>query len=136
MSGSIMEFSQDLADVVAPPPLPKGVYKAEIIGAVARTSNTTGNMYASIPMRISADEYPADFTEGDPDGIVLTYNRLLMEDTPTARWRWRQFMERIGGPMGRTVDLNSLIGLTATVEVTHQEYEGEQQAQIAKILAP
>jgi hypothetical protein len=45
------------------------------------------------------------------------------------------FLEKCGGPLGRTVDLNALIGLTATVEITHQEYEGEQRAQIARILA-
>jgi hypothetical protein len=48
----------------------------------------------------------------------------------------RQFLERVGAPLSNRVDLNSLIGLTATVEITHQEYEGEQRAQIARILAP
>jgi hypothetical protein len=136
MSGSIMQFSQDLADAQPPPPLPKGPYPAEIIGAVERTSNATGNLYASIQFRIGADNYPADYTEGDPDGTVLTFNRLLIEDTPQSRWRWRKFLENVGGPLGRSVDLNSLIGLSATIEVVHQEYEGEQQASISKILAP
>jgi len=131
-----MQFSQDLADAVAPPPLPKGPYPAEIIGAAERVSNTTGNTYAQIQFRISADNYPADYTEGDPDGLVLSYNRLLIEDTPQARWRWRRFLENVGGPLGRTVDLSTLIGLSATIEVVHQEYEGEQQASISKILAP
>jgi hypothetical protein len=136
MSGSILEFSQDLSDAVAPAPLPVGPYPAEIIGAVSRTSSTSGNQYASITFRINADSYPADYTDGDPDGTVLAYNRLLMEDTPQARWRWRQFMERIGGPLSRSIDLNTLIGLHASVEISHQEYEGEQRAQIARILAP
>jgi hypothetical protein len=136
MSGSIMQFSQDLSEALPPPPLPKGPYPAEIIGAVERTSNTTGNQYASIQFRISADSYPADYTEGDPDGTVLTYNRLLLEDTPAMRWAWRKFLESVGGPLSRTVDLNALVGLSASVEVVHQEYEGEQRASISKILAP
>lgn len=136
MSGSILEFSQDITDAKPPPPLPVGPYRAEIIGASARISSTSGNRYASIQFRIGSDSYPADYTDGDPDGTVLSYNRLLMEDTPQARYRWRQFLERVGGPLGRSVDLNALIGLTGTVDITHNEYEGEMQAQIARILAP
>jgi hypothetical protein len=138
MSGSntILQFSQDITDAPAPAPLPKGPYPAEIIGAVSRTSATSGNQYASIQFRVNADNYPADYTDGDPDGTVLSYNRLLMEDTPQMRYRWRQFLERVGGPLGRNVDLNALVGLSGTIDVTHNEYEGEQQAQIARILAP
>ena len=136
MSGSIMEFSSDIGEAVAPPPLPAGPYTAEIVAAVRKTSATSGNEYAAISMRISPEQYPADFLGGDPDGTVLSYNRLLLEDTPQARWRMRQFMERCGGPMGRSIDLNSLIGLTCVVEITHQEYEGEMRAQISRVLAP
>ena len=136
MSGSILTFSEDITNAQPPPPLPVGPYPAEIIGAQRRTSATSGSDYASITMRINAESYPADYTDGDPDGTTLQYNRLQIEDTPVSRHRWRVFMERVGGPLGRSVDLNSLIGLTCTVEITHQEYEGEQRAQIARILAP
>lgn len=136
MSGSIFQFSQDLNDATPPPPLPVGPYPAEIVSAVTRVSATSGNEYASITFRVNPDAYPADFTDGNPDGTELLYNRLAWEDTPQARWRWRQFMERVGGPLSRTVDLNSLIGLHATIDVSHQEYEGEMRAQIARILAP
>jgi hypothetical protein len=136
MSGSIFNFSQDLNDATPPPPLPVGPYPAEIVGAVARVSNTSGKEYASITWRVNPDAYPADWPDGNPDGTELTYNRLQLEDNGTNRWRWRQFMERVGGPLSRSVDLNSLIGLHGTIDVTHQEYEGEQRAQIARILAP
>ena len=136
MSGSIMTFSQDLSDAQPPPPLPVGPYPAEIIGATWRTSATSGKEYAQIVFRVHAENYSADYTEGNPDGTELMYNRLQKEDTPQARWRWRQFMERVGGPLTRSVDLNLLIGLNATIDVSHQEYEGEQRAQIARILAP
>jgi hypothetical protein len=135
-SGSILSFSEDITNAVAPPPLPAGPYPAEIIGAQKRVSPTTGNEYAQIMFRIAASSYPADYTDGDPDGTTLSYNRLLIEDTPQSRHRWRVFMERCGGPLGRTIDLNSLVGLTATVDISHQEYEGEMRAQIARILAP
>jgi hypothetical protein len=136
MSGSILTFSEDITNAEAPPPLPVGPYPAEIVGAQRRTSATSGKDYAQIVMRINAESYPADYTDGDPDGTTLSYNRLQMDDTPQSRWRWRQFMERVGGPMGRSVDLNALVGLTCTVDITHQEYEGEDRAQITRILAP
>jgi hypothetical protein len=136
MSGTILTFSEDITNAEPPPPLTVGPYPAEIIGAQRRTSNTSGKDYAQIMMRVNADNYPADYTDGDPDGTTLSYNRLQMEDTPVSRHRWRVFMERCGGPLGRSIDLNALIGLTCTVEITHQEYEGEQRAQIARVLAP
>lgn len=136
MSGSILTFSEDITNAQPPPPLPIGPYPAEIIGAQRRTSPTSGNDYAQIMCRINAEAYPADYSDGDPDGTVLSYNRMVMEDTPQSRHRWRVFMERCGGPLGRSIDLNALIGLTLTVEITHQEYEGEQRAQIARVLAP
>ena len=43
-------------------------------------------------------------------------------------------MERLGGPLSMEIDVNSLIGLWANVEVVHQEYEGEMRAQISKLL--
>lgn len=131
----IMEFSQDLSTAEAPPPLPIGQYLGEIIGAEPRVSQTSGNTYAAIQFRIHADQYPADFTEGDPDGITLTYNRLLLQDTPRDRWRWRKFLEAVGGRLSKQIDLTDLLGLTATLDVTHDEYEGERRAQIYRIIA-
>src|SRR3954453_644268 len=136
MSGSILEFSEDITNSAPPAPLPPGPYPAEIIGAQKRVSSTSGKEYAQIIFRINAEAYPADYTEGDPDGTPLSYNRLQVDDSANSRHRWRVFLEKCGGPLGRTVDLNALIGLTATVEINHNEYEGEQRAQIARILAP
>lgn len=136
MSGSILAFSEDITNAPVPQPLPVGPYPAEIIGAQKRVSPTTGNEYVQVMMRINPESYPADFTDGDPDGTTLSYNRLQADDTGVNRHRWRVFMEKVGGPLGRQIDLNSLIGLTCTVEITHQEYDGEQRAQIARVLAP
>jgi hypothetical protein len=135
-TGSILSFSEDITNALPPPPLPPGAYPAEIIGAQKRVSPTSGREYAAITFRIPASSYPADFTDGDPDGTQLSYNFLRIEDTPQARHRWRQFLERVGGPLGRNVDLNALIGLTAVVDITQQEFEGEMRPQIARILAP
>jgi hypothetical protein len=45
-------------------------------------------------------------------------------------------MEKLGGPLGHEIDCNALIGLWANIDVTHQEYEGEMRANIARVLAP
>jgi hypothetical protein len=133
---SILEYGSDLAQAEPPVPLPPGPYPAEIIGCTEKVSNNTGSKYLNVIFRINAESYPADYTEGDPDGTELHYNRILTDDTGRNRFRMRQFLERIGAPLSNRVDLNTLVGLTATVEIAHQEYEGENRAQIARILAP
>jgi len=132
---SIIEFSEDISQAEAPTPLPVGEYPAEIRGATQKTSNA-GNPYAQVQFFIAPEAYPADFTEGDPDGQVLTFNRVSLQDTPAARHRLRKFCEAIGAPAGQRIDLNDWVGRTATVAVQHDTYEGEPRAVIGKVVAP
>lgn len=138
MSGqqSIIHYQSDIADQQPPPPLPARSYQAEIIGASVRAAASSGVLYYNFQMRIPAEQYPADYTEGDPEGTVLYYNRLSAEDKPQARYAIRVFCEKVGAPLGRTIDCNAFIGLTANVEVNHNEYEGQMRANIARILSP
>ena len=138
MSGqtSLMKFSQDITNAEAPPPIPARSYRAEVIGASIRPAQSSGLPYVNLQFRIPAEDYPADYTEGDPDGTILYYNRLQYADTPRGRYLARGLMQKLGGPLGHEIDCNALIGLWANIEVTHQEYEGEQRANIARILAP
>ena len=135
-SSSIMRFSQDIASAEAPPPLPARQYKAEVIGASVRPAASSGVNYLNLQFRIPAEEYPADYPDGDPDGTVLYYNRVSTDDKPRNRYLMRRLMERIGGPLSQEIDCNALIGLTCNVEVVHQEYEGEMRASISKLLDP
>ena len=133
---SILEYGSDLKDATPPVPLPPGPYPAEIISCQEKVSTSSGGKYLNVVFRINSENYPADYVDGDPDGVELHYNRIQTEDNGRNRFRMRQFLERIGAPLSNKVDLNNLLGLTATVDVNHQEYEGEQRAQIARILAP
>ncbi len=134
---SIIEFSQDISQQEAPVPLPEGDYTAEIRSAVRKVGNASGKAYAAIQFFISPEQYPADYTEGDPDGQILTYGRMSLEDTPAARYKVKKTAEAVGAPKPTTkLDLGAWVGLTATVSVTHDEWEGESRAQIAKIVAP
>ena len=136
---SIIEYGEDLTTAEAPPLLPAGPYPAEIVGAMEKTSSTKGgkgNRYLNVVFRIHPESYPADFLDGDPNGLELHYNFIQLDDTPRNRYNMRRFLERIGAPLSRQVDLNDLVGRTATVELTHSEWNEEMRVQIARILAP
>ena len=131
---SLMEYSSDLNEAEAPPPLPAGEYPAEIVKAEIKDS-AKGNKYLAIQFKIDPDNFPADFEEGNPDGEILSYNRVMVEDTPRGRYRMKTFLNSVGGKLGRALDPNDLMGLTATVGVVHSKWEGEDRAEIAKVLA-
>jgi len=132
----ILEFSEDVGSQDAPVPLPAGDYTAEIRAAAKKTSATTGNDYVQVTFFIQPDQYPADYSEGDPDGQALTFNRVSTQDTPAGRYRLRKFLEAIGAKMGKSIDLNDWVGLTATVKVDSETYEGETRAVIKSVVAP
>jgi hypothetical protein len=129
---SIIEYDTSLADAEAPVPLPKGDYTAEIRGAEIKTSGK-GNEYVNVTFFIAPEEYPADYTEGNPDGTILTYGRLSPENSQRARWGMKKFCEAIGAELGSKLDLDSWMGKAAVVNVTHEEFEGENRAKIAKV---
>ena len=130
---SIMEFSSDIGDAEAPPPLPAGEYPAQIVKAEIKDSQK-GNKYLALMFRVEPESYPADFQDGNPDGETFSYNRLVLADTAQGRYRIRKFAESVGAPVGRTVDPNDYMGLTATVGVVHGKWEGEVRAEIAKVV--
>ena len=133
---SIIEFSEDISKAEAPVPLPIGEYPFEIRKAEGKAAVATGNKYAAISLFVDADNYPADYTDGDPDGTLLIYRSVSLEDTPPARHNMRKFLEAVGGMVkGAKVDMNTWIGLTGVVGVTHEEYEGEARAVAKKINA-
>lgn len=130
---SIIEFSEDIATAEAPEPLPSGDYAATIKHAEIRMSERSGNKYLSLQCHIPADQYPADYVDGNPDGTTLAYNRLVMEDTPAARYRLKKAMEALGLQPTRSVDVTSFIGLGCIVTTKIEKYEGEARANIAAI---
>lgn len=130
---SIFEFSTDLNNAEKPEPIPAGEYPATIHAASFKTSQTSGNTYLAVTFKIAPEDYPADYTEGEPEGELLSWNRVVMQDTARARYRAKTFLQSIGAPISAKLDPNDLIGLSATIIVTHDKYEGEDRAQIAKV---
>lgn len=129
---SIIEYTESLEDATEPQPLPASDYPAEIRGVEMKQSDK-GNKYVSVQFFVSPDDYPADYTDGNPDGTTLSYNRLSPENSQRARWGMRKFQEAIGAPLSNKVDLNDWIGKTAIITVTNSPYEGVMQAQIKKV---
>jgi hypothetical protein len=132
---SIVEFSEDISNAEWSP-LPEGDYTAEIKGATRKTSQNSGNDYASVQFHIAAEQYPADYTDGDPDGVTINYNLVSLEDTPRARYNLRKFCENIGAPTGTKIDLNDWMGRAATVHVRVGEFEGQPRNDISRVVAP
>jgi hypothetical protein len=129
---SVVEFTEDVGEQDAPQPLPPGDYLAQIKAAEIRTSQR-GTKYAMVTFHVSPEQYPADFTEGDPDGETLMYPRVPMEDTARSRFMLRRFIEAIGATPSKRVDVNEWIGLEAMVTVANEEYEGMMRANITKV---
>lgn len=132
---SVIEFEEDISQAEAPVPLPVGDYVGEIRSATQKTGQSSGKPYAAVQFFIPADQYPADYTEGEPEGTMLSYNMVSLANSPNARFRLRKFLEAIGAPGGKKIDLNDWIGRTATVSIQHGQFEGVPKAEIAKVVA-
>lgn len=131
---SIVEFSGDIANAEAPIPLPARTYPASIRKVEAKVSEK-GNRYAAVSFYVSTDDYPADYpTENAPDGTTLIFRRVGLDDNAPTRYRLRKFLETIGAPISARISLNDWIGLTASIAVKHEEFEGEPRASIEKVL--
>ena len=131
---SIVEFSVNLKDQDQPEPLPAGRYNGVIRAAEVKMSQRD-TKYGAVTFHISPEQFPADWEDGNPDGQVLVYRRVGLEDNPQARFGTKRFIEAIGGPLGKKINVSDWIGLEATVEVEHDSWEGSVRANIVRVSA-
>jgi hypothetical protein len=129
---SVVEFSVNLKDQDAPEPLPVGKYTGTIRNAEVRESQR-GTMYGDVSFHISADQFPADYKDGSDDGMTIHYRRIGLEDTPQARYGTRRFIESIGAPLAKKIDVTEWVGMDAALEVGHETYEGVTRAIISRV---
>lgn len=131
---TIFEFSEDIADAPEPEPLPEGSYVASIEEAVGKTSPNTGKRYGAITFMIPTDQFPADYPiENAPNGKMITFRRVPLEDDVPSRFRLRRFCEAVGAPMAKQIDMRDFVGLTATVHIKHSEWEGVMREEIDRV---
>ena len=131
---SIVEYSVDLAKQEAPIPLPVGEYNAVIRGSERKISQRE-TQYAAVTFHISPDKYPADYVEGNPDGTIIVFRRVSLEDNPQARFTTRRFIEAIGAPLGKKIDVSEWVGMEGKVEVGHSNFEGVDRPEIQRVRA-
>lgn len=132
---SIIEFSEDISEAEAPEPLPAGQYAATIRGAEIKTSQR-GTLYAAVTFVVAPEEFPADYPiENAPDGKVIVFRRCSMEDNPQARYMLRNFIEAIGATASKKIDVNEWMGLSASIQIENEEYEGVMREQITRVNA-
>tara|TARA_Y100001973_G_C5195108_1_gene333665 strand:+ start:1012 stop:1428 length:417 start_codon:yes stop_codon:yes gene_type:complete len=131
---SIVEFSVDLKNQDAPEPLPAGSYTGVVRNAEVKESQR-GTRYAAVSFHISADQFPADYKDGSDDGLTLIYRRVGLEDNPQARYGTKRFIEAIGAPLSKSVDVSEWVGMEAALEVVHDTYEGVTRAVINRVHA-
>lgn len=133
MLSSVIEFDEDLNNVEAPKPLPGGMYDS-VIESVEPMISKSNNLMAKIVHRISADQYPVDYTDGNPEGTILTQYLVLGKDQ-RSKFALKQFCLAIGAPLSNSIDLTTWIGLPAKIEVVNEMYEGNPQARLKKVVA-
>lgn len=127
---TLFSFEKDIAEQDPPQPLPVGVYRAVIRNVVAAPGKKDPSNYnAEVHFHISPDQYPVDFTEGDPEGTTLRFY-VSLANKPGSRYALKGFLNAIQAPMGREIDLTAWLGLEAMVKVAHEEYEGRALARI------
>ena len=131
---SIVEFSVDLKNQDAPEPLPAGSYTGVVRNAEVKESQR-GTRYAAVSFHISEDQFPADYKDGSDDGLTLIYRRVGLEDNPQARYGTKRFIEAIGAPLSKSVDVSEWVGMEAALEVVHDTYEGVTRAVINRVHA-
>lgn len=129
---TLFQFEQDIALQEAPMPLPVGSYRAVIRNVNAAPGKKDPSAFnGEVHFHVSPDQYPVDFTEGNPDGEVLRYY-VSLANRPAARYALKGFLQAIQAPMGREIDLTTWLGLEAMIKVTHEEYEGRMLARIER----
>ena len=130
---SVIEFDEDLNNVEAPNPLPAGQYSATILSAEPMMSKNGEHKMAKVTWSIPAEEYPADYVDGNPAGTQLT-QYLMLDNTARAKFALKRFVQAIGAPLSNTVDLTTWLGLAARVEVTNEPFEDTLTARLKKVV--
>jgi len=131
---SVVEFSVDLGKQEAPDPLPAGKYTGTIRNAEVRISQR-GTRYCAVSFHIGSEQYPVDFKDGSDDGLTLVYRRVGLEDNPQARFGTRRFIEAIGAPLAKKIDVSEWVGMEAALEVKNETFEGINRAVIDRVHA-
>ena len=130
---SVIEFDEDLNNVEAPKPLPMGLYDA-VVQSVEPMMSKSERLMAKVTFSVSADQYPADYTDGNPNGTTLT-QYIFLDNSQRSKFALKRFCQAIGAPLSNSVDITTWVGLPARIEVINEPWEGNLQARIKRVVA-
>ena len=125
----VFEFSTDISDAKPPEPLPVGEYRATVRSAEIGLSKSSGNPMMTLAYVIDAAQYPADYTDGNPDGTTLM-NYKSLADTISNRYLTKLFCEMHGVVPGKRINANEFIGQDVMVSISHEAFNGLMQARL------
>jgi len=124
--GSVYTMDKSLADAERPKPLPIGEYRGEVRNAELKVSSK-GNKMLVVQYHIDPSQFPPDYTDGNPDGELLTVFQSLVQ-TPRNRYLLKGFCLMHGVAPTNQIDTTAFISQNVILQVTHEEYEGMEQA--------
>lgn len=131
---TIIDYSTDVGSQDAPNPLPTGEYTGTVTAAVAKVSTTSGKPNAMFTYSITPEQYPVDYSDGNPDGETMSLY-VSLADLPRPRFKMKKHCEAHGVVASKQIDLNAFIGQEAKLTIVHEAYEGVMQAKIKRVSA-
>ena len=134
VNDNIIDFDDDLSTAEAPKPLPEGSYPAQVVGAEIKAGKQDPSQkYVAVTLRVSKEDFPVDYVSGR-EFVDLTYRRLTIAQSPEAKYAFKSFKEALGlDTKGGKVDIQEFIGNTASIEIKHEEWQGNLRANIAAV---
>jgi len=132
--GSVYEFQTNIGDAEQPKPLPIGEYRGSVRIAELKVSKASGNPMLAVTYHISADQYPADYTDGNPDGETLS-SYISLKETPRNKWMLKKFGEMHGVSIANRLVATDFIGQEVILKIEHEDYQGMPQARATPVRA-
>lgn len=115
---TVLEFDVDPDDVEAPPALPTGWYQGEVVEVRTKMREKSGKLGIDVKVRVSVDEFPADFdADYFPEGKDIYYRMLHLEKDRSALYRLKRFCTSTGQVFSSGMDVNDWVGANAYWDV-------------------
>lgn len=134
--GSILNYSDDLADAEAPSALPAGDYPAQIVKTELKSQSADPSKSSvGIHWLIKPEDYPADYADGDsyPEGKTVR-QYLSAEQDKNSRFRMRKFCEGIGVPLTSSINIEDWVGKSAILTLGKaRPFQDIMQENISKV---
>lgn len=132
--GSVYNFNSDISKAEAPQPLPPGEYRGSVVHAELAVSKSSGKPMLVTQYRVSSDQFPPDFTDGNPEGELFRVYTSL-EETPRGKFMVRKFMEMHGVAPSNRLNVPDFLGQEVVLNVSNEDYQGMPQGRAVPVRA-